>query len=210
MDAPVRTTAIYRKNLPHWEMENGLYFTTISLHGAIPASAAAEIHEMSRRLEKEARLPAYERSRIVFREMERWLDRNYGHRWLEIPAVATTMMEIIEHNQALQIWDMHEYVLMPTHAHFLFQFLPDAEQFRSPEGRILDGFLPQYKKYSGRRANAILDRIGERFWQREWFDHWIRNEAEAQRTVQYIRNNPVKAGLVRDYLDWPYGSWAKR
>ena len=75
---------------------------------------------------------------------------------------------------------------------------------------MLDGFLPQYKKFSGRRANSILDRVGERFWQREWFDHWIRSEAEAQRTIQYIRNNPVKAGLVRNYLEWPYGSWAKR
>ena len=66
MDKPGQTTAIYRKNLPHWEVENGLYFTTISLHGAIPAKAAEAIHEMSRRLEKEARLPAYERSGSCF------------------------------------------------------------------------------------------------------------------------------------------------
>jgi hypothetical protein len=48
-----------------------------------------------------------------------------------------------------------------------------------------------------------------RFWQREWFDHWSRSDDEDERTVVYIRNNPVKAGLVKSYQDWPYASWSR-
>jgi len=41
-------------------------------------------------------------------------------------------------------------------------------------------------------------------WQREWFDRWIRDEAEWEKCVAYIRNNPVKAGLARTWVEHPW------
>jgi putative transposase len=52
-------------------------------------------------------------------------------------------------------------------------------------------------------ANRILGRTGE-FWQSEWFDHWTRDDTETARVTAYIRQNPVKAGLVRQWQDWPW------
>jgi REP element-mobilizing transposase RayT len=43
-------------------------------------------------------------------------------------------------------------------------------------------------------------------WQREWFDRWMRDDAEYERCVAYIRENPVKAGLVRK---WTEHRWTK-
>jgi len=40
-----------------------------------------------------------------------------------------------------------------------------------------------------------LGRTGEPFWQKESYDHWVRNQAEFLRIKAYIENNPVKAGL---------------
>jgi putative transposase len=41
---------------------------------------------------------------------------------------------------------------------------------------------------------ALLERQGT-LWQREYYDHVIRDQAELARAVEYIHNNPVKAGL---------------
>jgi REP-associated tyrosine transposase len=59
------------------------------------------------------------------------------------------------------------------------------------------------KLYTAREANKVLQRSGT-FWEHESFDHYIRNEAEWKRTVKYVLENPVKAGLVRTWQDWPW------
>ena len=64
-----------------------------------------------------------------------------------------------------------------------------------------------FKRWTGRQAKAILSLAEVHFWQNESFDHWVRSDAEYERTTEYIRENPVKAGLVTNYRDWPYGSW---
>jgi len=43
-----------------------------------------------------------------------------------------------------------------------------------------------------------------RFWQREWFDHWSRSPQEDDKIVSYIHNNPVRAGLDARFLSWPW------
>ncbi|MCL4523789.1 MAG: transposase [Acidobacteria bacterium] len=55
-------------------------------------------------------------------------------------------------------------------------------------------------------ANRILDRVGQRFWQDESYDRWIRSSTEFERVKLYIESNPVKAGLVRRPEDWPWSS----
>ena len=44
------------------------------------------------------------------------------------------------------------------------------------------------------------------FWQREYFDRFIRDDEHYRKAVEYIHNNPVKAGLVPQAEDWPYSS----
>jgi REP element-mobilizing transposase RayT len=41
-------------------------------------------------------------------------------------------------------------------------------------------------------------------WQRGFFDHVIRSEESYDQKWLYVRNNPVRAGLVRSAEDWPY------
>ena len=53
-------------------------------------------------------------------------------------------------------------------------------------------------------ANKVLDRRGYPFWQDESYDRCIRNEKELKNTINYILQNPVKAGLVQGWEDWPF------
>jgi len=69
--------------------------------------------------------------------------------------------------------------------------------------------IEDFKRWTGHQAAKLLGASGERFWQREWFDHWSRSDEEDERIAQYIRENPVKACLVAQYTDWLWGSWRR-
>jgi len=43
-------------------------------------------------------------------------------------------------------------------------------------------------------------------WHREYWDRFIRNERHFQQVVEYIHQNPVKAGLVERPEQWPWSS----
>jgi REP element-mobilizing transposase RayT len=62
------------------------------------------------------------------------------------------------------------------------------------------------KGRTARVAHRILGRTGQRFWQDESFDHWIRNDDELQGLIEYVENNPVKAGLVETKENWRWSS----
>lgn len=63
--------------------------------------------------------------------------------------------------------------------------------------------LKVLKGYTAREANKILQRRGS-FWWSESFDHWTRNPDKTDKAIRYIRNNPVKAGLVKFPEDYPW------
>ena len=48
-------------------------------------------------------------------------------------------------------------------------------------------------------SSALLE-----IWERGFFDHVIRNEESYARKWEYVRQNPVRAGLVKFTEDWPY------
>ena len=81
---------------------------------------------------------------------------------------------------------------------YLSDEVTDAE---SPLTKIMHSL----KSYTANEANKILNREG-RFWQRESYDHWVRDHEELARIAEYIVQNPVHANLVANAWDWPNGS----
>jgi REP element-mobilizing transposase RayT len=84
---------------------------------------------------------------------------------------------------------------MPNHVHAIFE--PRSE---------LAAILQWLKGRTGRVANRILKRTGTPFWQDESFDHWIRSAEELSCLIEYVENNPVKAGLVESKEQWRWSS----
>ncbi|MBM4165972.1 MAG: hypothetical protein FJ218_03515 [Ignavibacteria bacterium] len=73
---------------------------------------------------------------------------------------------------------------------------------------IVTSFLRGLKGSTAREANKILNRTGA-FWQHESYDHIVRDEKELFRIVEYVLNNPVKAGLVSERNEWKW-SYVKK
>lgn len=187
--------------LPHWEVVDGRYFVTIHLSGAIPRAGQQRIREISAELRRIGRQKHADRlkwQRKLFAEIEAWLDRAERRTDLADPRVAEMVVEAIEHRARLGAWTMFEYAVMPNHVHLFFEL---GNERLKP---VLEGF----KDWTGSRAARILRFEQQRFWQKEWFDHWSRSDEEDERIVEYIRQNPVRARLVSDWSQWPYGSWS--
>ncbi len=59
------------------------------------------------------------------------------------------------------------------------------------------------------QSNRHLSRAGT-FWQEDYYDTLIRDEAHLQRAVRYVEANPVKARLVKTPQDWRWSSARRR
>jgi len=91
-------------------------------------------------------------------------------------------------------WLVGRYVIMPDHVHF---FAAPARDGAKSLGR----FVSSWKTWSGNRIRAIAPSFR---WQREFFDHLLRSEESYQQKWEYVRANPVRAGLVGSADEWPY------
>ncbi len=127
--------------------------------------------------------------------IEACLDRGRGKCWLRDDRIATVVQEalLFFHGKRYQL---HEWVVMPTHVHSTLERWPGWE---------LRKILHSWKSYTSNEANRMLGLAGQ-FWQEETFDRYIRDEQHYRNAVEYIRQNPVTAGLVKRPEDWRYGS----
>ena len=86
------------------------------------------------------------------------------------------------------------YVLMPDHLHALVR-LDDDGGILSTWMKAMKGALSRQLRQMGMAAPH---------WQKGFFDHVLRSEESAAQKWEYIRGNPVRAGLVAKWNDWPY------
>ena len=88
------------------------------------------------------------------------------------------------------------YVIMPDHIHLFAGFGQDSIS--------LSAWMKSLKNAISKvLTNATFDGP---HWQKGFFDHVIRSEESYEQKWIYIRENPVRAGLVRSAEDWPYAS----
>ena len=86
------------------------------------------------------------------------------------------------------------YVLMPDHLHLFAAFAPGAPRL-SRWIAALKGALSAVWRAQGERAP---------FWQKGFFDHVMRSRESYAGKWLYVRENPVRAGLVKSWEAWPY------
>ena len=175
-----------------------MYFVTIRQKGSIPKEALEQIQAERSKLDDDKETDQLKLKRRILSLMERHLDVPDGKDCLLTRSPAPEILkEAIAHREKTGVWRVVEYVLMPNHIHLFFGVTRGS----------LPALIEDFKHVTARQVNKALMRTGYPLWQREWFDHWSRSAAQDEKIINYIRNNPVKAGLVKDYRDWRHGSW---
>jgi REP element-mobilizing transposase RayT len=94
---------------------------------------------------------------------------------------------------------LHAVVIMPDHVHLLLSPLRDGDGWPF----ALVDILQCLKSATAHRINKFLHHSGP-VWEEESFDHVLRSDESLKEKCEYIRQNPVKAGLVRRAEDYPW------
>jgi putative DNA methylase len=178
-----------RGYLPHLDASGLIQAVTFRLSDSLPRGVLRKWHEeLADRSEDEA-------VREERRRIERFLDGGHGACWLADPLVAKIVAESIEFGDQNR-YTLYAWVVMPNHVHLLFQ----------PVGEwTMSSIVQSLKSYTAKQANRLLGRCGD-FWYVDYFDRYIRSEDHFLRCVEYIHNNPVRAGLCRIASEWPWSS----
>ena len=107
-------------------------------------------------------------------------------------------------------WIVEAVVVMPDHLHLLARPCPmlaagDGPASPTAERQYypLSQMLHSVKSYTASAINRQRGTAG-RFWLPEHFDRVVRDQYEFDQKLRYMADNPVKAALCRDFLDYPY------
>ncbi|HYI12107.1 MAG TPA: transposase [Thermoanaerobaculia bacterium] len=169
--------------LPHWRVDNAVYFITFRLHDSLPPDVADNLRRERVQSLRDCRT-AVDRAKLdaAFSLRLDWhLDQHWGSCILR------------EHGElvagALKYFDgerytLHSWCVMPNHVHVMFHVV---------RGDDVPWIMHSWKSYTAHE-------IGGKVWQKEYFDRIIRSPREWTSTAAYIRDNPGKAGL----RDWPW------
>jgi REP element-mobilizing transposase RayT len=207
----------YRRNLPHIQPKDAMFFVTFRLAGSLPAAVVErlrkekehEINSLKRRLPaKDFEKEKYKLEKRYFGKFDHLLDEaSSGPLWLKEPRLAQIVAAKI-HELDGKRYLLLAYCIMANHVHLLF----DTAGFSNVSSTNIAGAAKKYpltdtlrllKGSTARLCNLALERGGE-FWHHESYDHYIRDDEELYRIIEYILNNPVKAGLVENWQQWKF------
>jgi len=186
-----------RGRLPHWEKEGATYYITFRLADSLPQSVLEQIasereaivrtaNQLHRDLSPDERRKIQQLSTPI---VEQFLDRGAGTCQLHNPAVAKEVADTLCHFDEKR-YRLFAWCVMPNHVHVVVKVFPTE---------TLSSVIHSWKSFTAKSANRSLGLQGP-FWQREYYDHLIRNEGEFERAIRYVAQNPEKAKLK----DWKW------
>jgi putative transposase len=174
-----------RGYLPHWDAAEAVQHVVFRLADSLPAKVLADLD----RAPTELRL---ERAEMT-------LDKGLGRCALRDPQLARMVEDALRHFDCVR-YRLHAWCVMPTHVHTLL-----AETEAWPLANVIHS----WKSFTAHKAST-MGRWHGRLWAREYFDRWMRDDAQADAARAYIEFNPVAAGLCARPEDWPWSSAHRR
>jgi putative transposase len=205
-----------RGYLPHFDSDQVYQSITFRLADSLPKDVLRRV------LEDTERLPPDQQDKERRLRLEHLMDQGHGSGILRHAPLAQIVIDTLSHGIGSR-YGLLEWVVMPNHVHALIEPIHNWR---------LSDIVGSWKSYSGRRimdhlrthgapgvgpgiTNAKSPRTGPEsqdtgpfppVWFREHWDRFIRDETHFSRVRDYIRNNPVKAGLAALPEDWPWSS----
>ena len=201
----------YRRNLPHIQPPGATFFVTFHLAGSLPRAVLQQWKGEKCQLDGveditfDQKQKQRDWERQWFRKFEKTLDNaQSGPLWLKDDRIAKEVAESLHYRDG-KVYRMDAYCIMANHVHVVFAPLAlqpaGHAQTNNLRYNTLASIMQSLKGYTAWNANRLLGRSGA-FWHHESYDRSVRNTNEWQRIVTYVLNNPVKAGLIKDWQEW--------
>jgi len=120
------------------------------------------------------------------------------------------LLDSINHVKNIHLFYMKAFCILPNHVHLLWQMPEDDANYSTRIAEVKKQFSKHYLSYFGymRSVNLSQAKRGESgLWQRRFWEHYIRDEEDLYRHIDYIHYNLIKHGLVDSVRDWPSSSF---
>ena len=206
----------YKRILPHIQPVGAAFFVTFRLKDSIPTVKLWELKQdyenkiaelMRHGLVTDAVI--YEEKKRAFAKYDELLDRVIaGPTHLRNNEIAKLVADEL-HRHDGQLYDLIAYTVLANHVHLLIDTsiqVPaglSADVLGNLNFEPLENIMKKIKGPTAVCANRLLGRNGK-FWQKESYDHYVRNPKEFKNTINYILNNPVKARLAEHWEAHPF------
>ncbi len=133
-----------------------------------------------------------------------------------------TLRRAVRVTRAKRPFAIDAWVVLPDHMHAVWT-LPEGDADFSGRWREIKGQFSMALRRSGRAPQNPYGAVGGRkrvgarpdlrdeapIWQKRFWEHHIRDEADLRNHIRYCWINPVKHGLVERPEDWPYSSYRR-
>ena len=195
-----------RGYLPHCDFPNLIQFVTFRLEDSFPASRRGEWEHLLK----------IEDVRDRRTKLEEYLDRGVGECYLRDSCIAKIAEEALLHFHNTR-YELLAWCVMPNHVHVLVdvrmtpldQMIQSWKRFVAT--RVLRILRAERRTPIRRVSDADNDASNQSltlqaFWQREYWDTFMRDEEQKRKGIRYIENNPVKAELCRTPETWKFSS----
>ncbi len=184
----------FHRNLPHYHPNDAPYFVTFRLKNSL---SRMEVERLKLSFSENTNSVAYAR---FFKDYDALLGAaKRGPKYLARPDICAVVRNSFTYIEDRWL-DLIAYSIMPNHVHFVGSLKGE---------RSLSQIMHSLKGFTAREANRLLGKTGIPFWQPESYDRVIRKGRLAS-SVIYTLNNPVKAGLVERWDQWPGNYLAER
>jgi type I restriction enzyme R subunit/putative DNA methylase len=192
-----------RGYLPHCDFPGLVQFVTFRLADSMPASRRSEWKHLLK----------IEDDREKRTKLEEYLDRGIGECHLREPQIAKLAEDslLFQHNQS---YELLAWCVMPNHVHvlvdvkmtLLWKMVRSWKQFvQTQANRPPSERRPPARRDDQTKSNEPCRRPAFQ-WQREYWDTFMRDEAQEKIAIRYIENNPMKAKFCRSPEEWPFSS----
>ncbi|MGJ8652882.1 MAG: transposase [Opitutaceae bacterium] len=168
-------------NLPHWQQDRSLYFTTFRLSDSIPQGKLriwrADYNQWLFRNPKPwSDEQAQEYQEHFARKIEHWLDQNHGNCLLRNQQCQQIVEDcLLKFNHTR--YRLDAFTIATNHVHVLVTTMADT---------TLSEVLKSWKGVSARGINKALGKQGT-IWQKETYDHIVRNPEALSKIRRYIQ-----------------------
>lgn len=107
--------------------------------------------------------------------------------------VANAAVEVLKDRASRTGVPIYCYCIMPDHVHLVLE--------ASPTCNIIT-FVAQFKNLAQRAAWRLG--IQGAFWQKSFWDHFLRREEQVEIVVNYVLQNPVRSGIAKQWQDYSF------
>lgn len=199
--------------LPHWRQCGCTYFVTFRQADSLPVNVLREMEQERRQWLKRyeidsealswkqdlAKLPTETRreyEQMIGVTLDKHLNKGHGTSVLRHREIGQIVSDALNYFHETKVYT-GDFVIMPNHVHVLLRPLPGFE---------LKDVLHSVKSFTANKINKQINSSGE-FWQRQSYDHIVRDFEQLEAFQRYITQNPTKANLNNDHFIQQTANW---